>query len=192
MPNLTANNQNYTTGIGIAYQVTLAGTAGSGNVVTQNVTGTVDGNTFTVQNMKGPEYHLILASTSDTCQLTAGIIDCNGTPSTVDASNGFTFTSWNATPIVTSMSNTGSPSGTELVSFSAATMSANWEPSTLEWQSEVVTVSSSGLVSANAVGHGTIEVRYPLSVSATGTYTNGVSLVNNPQFICARLQVVVQ
>jgi hypothetical protein len=196
------NSLNYTTGAAIPYKVVLSGTSGGGNSVTQNVTQSVDGNTFTQQFLKNPEFYLVLASTSDTCQLTVSIQDVNGTTSTVDSGNTVTYsitpTGKNSTasvpagtatptqvakemPLVTSMSNTGSPTGTELVSFSAATMSTNWQPSTLKWTTQNTSVSSTGLVSAIAIGYDQIQVRYPLASNDPG----------NPQFIEAVLNVLV-
>jgi hypothetical protein len=205
MPAIVLTNPlqlNYTSGVGIPYKLVLSGTAGSGNTVTQNVTQSVDGNTFTQQFLKNPEFYLKLASTSDTCQLTVAIQDCFGNAATVDASNTVTYSitptgklstasvpAGTATstqvaeemPVITSMSNTGSPTGTELVSFSAATMSTNWEPSTLKWTTQNTTVSYTGLVSAVAVGYDQVEVRYPLASNDP----------LNPQFICALLNILV-
>jgi hypothetical protein len=196
------NSLNYTTGVGIPYKLFLSGTSGAGNAVTQTVTQSVDGNTFTQQFLKNPEFYLTLASTSDTCQLTVAIQDVNGTAATVDSGNTVTYTitatGKNSTasvpagtatstqvakemPIITSMNNTGSPTGTELVSFSAATMSTNWEPSTLKWATQNTQVSYTGLISAIAIGWDQIQVRYPLASNDP----------NNPQFIEAVLNVLV-
>jgi hypothetical protein len=205
MPALTPTSQNqlnYTTGISVPVRVVLSGTAASGNTVTQETTQTVDGNTFIQQDMDGGEYALILASTSDTCQLTVSIVDVNGKAATVDSGNTVTYSitptgklstasvpAGTATPtqnakempVITSMSNSGSASGTELVSFSAATMGTGWSPSTLKWNTQNTQVSSGGLVSAISIGYELIEVRYPL---ASGD-------INNPQFIAALLAVTV-
>jgi hypothetical protein len=185
------NSLNYTTGIGVPARVTLSGTAAGGNSVTQQLQRTVDGLTYVAEQLRGAEYYLLMTSSSDTCQLTAGIVDVNGAASTVDSGNTYTYTSWQAPPTVTSMSNTGSPAGTELVSFSAATMGTGWTPAALKWQSDVVTVSSSGLISANAAGWAIVECRYPLSRAANNPAVNGLNTTDNPQFIAALLWIQV-
>ena len=205
MPAIVLTNPlqlNYTSGIGVPTKVVLSGTSVAGNAVTQNVTQSVDGNTFTQQFLKNPEFYLVLASTSDTCQLTVAIQDVNGNAATVDSGNTVTYSitptgklstsaapAGTATstqvakemPVITSMNNTGSPTGTELVTFSAATMSTNWEPSTLKWATQNTQVSYTGLISAIAIGWDQIAVRYPLASNDP----------LNPQFIEAVLNILV-
>jgi hypothetical protein len=194
MPPLFPTNPlqlNYSSGIGIPARVVLSGTAAGGNSVTQQQSATIDGTSYVVLQMRGPEYYLLMTSLSDTCQLTASIVDVNGNASTVDSGNTFTYTSWNASPVVLSMSNTGSASGSEFVSFSSANMGANWQPTDLDWDSKVVTVSSSGLITANQEGHAVVEVRYPLSRAANNPAVNGLNTTDNPQFIAALLVIRV-
>jgi hypothetical protein len=185
------NSLNYTTGVGIPARVALSGTAAGGNSVTQQQSATIDGTSYVVLQMRGPEYYLLMTLPSDTCQLSAGIVDVAGNASTVDASNTFTYTSWNASSVVLSMSNTGSASGSEFVSFSAANMGTGWMPSNLAWESKVVTISSSGLITANAKGHAVVECRYPLSKASNNPVTNGLNTTDNPQFIAALLVIRV-
>jgi hypothetical protein len=155
-----AINNNSTTGVGIPYQIVVSGTSAAGNPVNQQITQTVDGHSFIKDQARGPNYFLTLATTSDTCQLTVSLVDVNNNASTIDTGNTYTYTSRSSQP-------------TSAASFSAANMGTGWQPSTLMWNSDVATVSSTGLITANAIGKAVIEIRYPLVTGA------------NPQFITA-------
>ncbi len=141
-----------TSGVGVPAVVTISGT-GVAQTVTRNADGAgATGGTYgpvVTEQMRGPEYVAPMAKSS-TLQLAVTIKDSQG--NTVAQTNTVTYRSLNAAPL--SQASFRPPTG------------ATWLPNTgngLNWDSDVATVSGSGLVTANDLGYAIIEVRYPKS-----------------------------
>lgn len=171
-PNYGSSNAGFpapTSGIGVPAVVVLSGT-GVAQTVTRNADGAgATGGSYgsiTAEQMRGPEYVAPLIE-GGTLQLTVTIKDSQG--NTAATTNTVTYRSLNASPL--SQASFRPPTG------------ATWLPNTgsgLNWESNVCTVSASGLVTANDEGFAIIEVRYS---------KNSGSSVND--FIYALLLVTV-
>jgi hypothetical protein len=120
-------------------------------------------------------YAVVLAAPGDTVQLTATLLDCYGNAATIDDSATITYTSKGGTanhgPNFSQAQIALYNAGTQQNSIGGTpVLGESWNPAGAStFTQDLVDVSSSGLVTGNALCQGVdIEVAYPLSTDGLG------------------------
>jgi hypothetical protein len=158
-------------GVGVPAVVVLSGT-GVSQVVNRNADGAgATGGAYgsiVAEQMRGPEYVMPLAKGA-TAAITATLVDCRG--NSVAAVNTGTGFSWNAAPLSQASFRPLLPNEAWLPNRVAPNVPAGQTGpgagNGLVWNSKVVTVDINGVVTANDIGFGIVEVRYPKSSASS-------------------------